>query len=222
MRSVFFLTHTHTPTHTADDSDKYHRTRVRSDSYNTIFSLLTLVVILHAKASWNGGCQIRTTHDVRPHTSRQSMLLLLPCLMMYYIFSVLFLLFVWCPCMAINVSVQYNGGLLPGIILLPQCYCHRGTRLNAIKGFCICSLRPHLNVLTFYRGTRLNAIKGFCICSLRPHLNVLTFSPLTGGCSEGLLPIHSGHQVRWTYQPGSHRRKVTQDFSSTFHLRCVP
>ena len=26
------------------------------------------------------------------------------------------------------------------------------------------------------------------------------------------LPIHSGHQVRWTYQPGSHRRKVTQGF----------
>ena len=26
------------------------------------------------------------------------------------------------------------------------------------------------------------------------------------------LPIHSGHQVRWTYQPGSHRRKVTQHF----------
>ena len=26
------------------------------------------------------------------------------------------------------------------------------------------------------------------------------------------LPIYSGHQVRWTYQPGSHRRKVTQDF----------
>ena len=25
------------------------------------------------------------------------------------------------------------------------------------------------------------------------------------------LPIHSGHQVRWTYQPGSHRRKVTQE-----------
>ena len=36
------------------------------------------------------------------------------------------------------------------------------------------------------------------------------------------LPIHSGHQVRWTYQPGSHRRKVPQDFSSTFFLRCVP
>ena len=46
-------------------------------------------------------------------------------------------LFVWYPCMAINVSVQYNGGLLPGIILLPQCYYHRGTRLNDMKRFCI-------------------------------------------------------------------------------------
>ena len=34
------------------------------------------------------------------------------------------------------------------------------------------------------------------------------------------LPILSGDKVRWTYQPGSHR-KVTQDFSSTFLLRCV-
>ena len=31
-----------------------------------------------------------------------------------------------CPCMAINVNVQYNGGLLPDIILLTQCYFHRG------------------------------------------------------------------------------------------------
>ena len=41
-------------------------------------------------------------------------------------------------------------------------------------------------------------------------------------CVCVFLPIHSGHQARWTYQPGSHRRKVTQDFSSTFFLRCVP
>ena len=26
-----------------------------------------------------------------------------------------------CPCMEINVSVQYNGGLLPDIILSPRC-----------------------------------------------------------------------------------------------------
>ena len=41
-------------------------------------------------------------------------------------------------------------------------------------------------------------------------------------CVLCFLPIHSGHHVRWTYQPGSHRRKVTQDFSSTFFMRCVP
>ena len=59
-----------------------------------------------------------------------------------YIITTLFnddvfvLFFVWCPCMAINVSVQYDGGLLPDIILLlTQCYYHRGTRLNAIKRF---------------------------------------------------------------------------------------
>ena len=28
--------------------------------------------------------------------------------------------------MAINASVQYNGGLLPDIILLTQCYYHIG------------------------------------------------------------------------------------------------
>ena len=39
--------------------------------------------------------------------------------------------------MAINVSVQYNDGFLPGIVLLNQCYYHRGTRLNAMKRFCI-------------------------------------------------------------------------------------
>ena len=59
-----------------------------------------------------------------------------------------------------HTHTQYNGGLLPDIILLTQCYYHRGTRLNAMKRF--------------------------CICSLRSHLNVLTFSPLSRGCSESL------------------------------------
>ena len=52
--------------------------------------------------------------------------------------------------MAINVSVQYDGGFLPDIILLTQCYYHRGTRLNAMKRFCIFSYLSHLNVLTFF------------------------------------------------------------------------
>ena len=35
--------------------------------------------------------------------------------------------------MAINVSVQYNGGLIPDIMLLTQdYYYHRGTRLNTM------------------------------------------------------------------------------------------
>ena len=67
-------------------------------------------------------------------------ILLLPCVIVYYIVSVLFLLFFWCPCMTINVSVQYNGGLLPDVILLTQCYFHWGTRLNTMKRFCMCSL----------------------------------------------------------------------------------
>ena len=29
--------------------------------------------------------------------------------------------------------------------------------------------------------------------------------PITIVCVLCFLPIHSGHQVRWTYQPGSHR-----------------
>ena len=54
--------------------------------------------------------------------------------------DVLFCLpFCWCPCMAINVSVQYDGGFLPDIILLTQCYYHRGTRLNVMKRFCVFS-----------------------------------------------------------------------------------
>ena len=42
--------------------------------------------------------------------------------------------------MVINVSVQYNGGLLPDIILLTQGYYHWGTRLNTMQWLCIYSL----------------------------------------------------------------------------------
>ena len=76
----------------------------------------------------------------------------------------LFVKVFWCPCMAINVrSVQYNGGLLPDIVIpsLTQCYYYWGTRLNAMKMLCLCSLWSHL-------------------------LSVLTFPPPCVGCSEGL------------------------------------
>ena len=34
--------------------------------------------------------------------------------------------------MVINISVQYNGGLLPDIILLTKGFYHRRTRLNTM------------------------------------------------------------------------------------------
>ena len=70
--------------------------------------------------------------------------------MVYYNVSILFLLFFWCPCMAINVSVQNNGRLLPDIMLLTQYYFHRGTRLNAMERFCIFSIWSNPNVLTLF------------------------------------------------------------------------
>ena len=53
-------------------------------------------------------------------------------LTMYY--SVLFMFcYDWCwPCMMINISVEYNDGFLPDIILLTQGYYHWGTRLNTM------------------------------------------------------------------------------------------
>ena len=62
--------------------------------------------------------------------------------------------------MVINISVQYNGGLLPDIILLTQCYFHRGIRLSDEE---VLYLQP-----------------------LMPPKRFDVFSPLTGGCSEGL------------------------------------
>ena len=35
--------------------------------------------------------------------------------------------------MVINISVQYNGGFVPDIILLTQDYLHRDITLNTMK-----------------------------------------------------------------------------------------
>ena len=34
----------------------------------------------------------------------------------YYVLKMFCFVFVWCPCMAIDVSVQHNGGFLPDIL----------------------------------------------------------------------------------------------------------
>ena len=59
----------------------------------------------------------------------------------YYVLQYFCFVLVWCLCVAINViSVHNSGGFLTDIKLLTQCYYHRGTRLNAMKRFCIPSL----------------------------------------------------------------------------------
>ena len=91
-------------------------------------------------------CNIACVLDYKPLLFRairvDALLLLLYIIinLFYHVLKKFCFVFVWCPCMAINVSVQHNVGFLPGIILLTQCCYHRGTRLNAIKRFCICRL----------------------------------------------------------------------------------
>ena len=64
--------------------------------------------------------------------------------------------------MAINViSLQHNGGFLPGTILFTQCYYHGGTRSNAMKRFCICSLRSHLKTVVNIVGGLLASRRVF-------------------------------------------------------------
>ena len=56
--------------------------------------------------------------------------------------------------MAINIiSVQYDGGLLPVIILLTQGYYHWGTRLNASFFICFLSGVPAWRLMEVYSIT---------------------------------------------------------------------
>ena len=149
--------------------------------------------------------------------------------MVYYIAPVLFLLAFWCPCMTINVSIHYNGGLLPDIIFVDPILSN--TMLDVVLyclRFCFscvllpdiilltqcCVLLPDIILLTQCycdRGTWVNAMERFRSCGLRncgllSHL--IGFSLTRIPCSVCVLcflPIHSGHQ--WTYQPGSHRQE---------------
>ena len=82
--------------------------------------------------------------------------------MVYYIVSGLFLMFFWCPCMGINVNAQYNGGLLPDIILLTP------IMLSASGNLFKC----HEEVLYLQ--------------PLIPPKRFDIFPLITGGCSEGL------------------------------------
>ena len=75
--------------------------------------------------------------------------------------------------MAINVSVHYNGGLLPDIILLTQCYYHR--------------FKCHEEVLSLQ--------------PMIPPKRFEISPPLTGRSSEGLdaLRFFFKHRLRGAY-----------------------
>ena len=88
----------------------------------------------------------------------------------------------------------------------PRCSFGEKTKINrATHPHDVCLGATQVGVTQVSKCVRPGEMQSVCVC-----VCVL------------FLPVHPGHQVRWTYQPGSHRRKVTQDFSSTFLLRCVP
>ena len=70
--------------------------------------------------------------------------------------------------MAINTSVQYNGGLLPDIILLTQGYYHRGTRLNRCRGFVVTAYIKQLIITTMFDDVLhvFCFVLAFCLVSL--------------------------------------------------------
>ena len=103
--------------------------------------------------------------------------------------------------MVIDISVQYNGGLLPDIIPLTQGYYYHVSGLLLMFFWCPCmainvnvqyngGFLPDIMLWTqcyLHRGTCSNAMKRFRICSLLiPPKRFDIFSPITGGCSEGL------------------------------------
>ena len=63
--------------------------------------------------------------------------------------------------MEINISVQYNGEFLLDIILLTQCYYHRGTRLNTMEWLCHYSLCNSILLLPCLMAYYID-----CLCSI--------------------------------------------------------
>ena len=96
-----------------------------------------------------------------------------------------------------NVSVQYNGGFLPDMILLILlCYYrHRETRLYARKRFCLCSLLccHIINVLALF-SLVWGMLKRF-------------------GCVQIFFFKHRNFLI-------AHEVELRSDFSSNMFFRC--
>ena len=92
--------------------------------------------------------------------------------------------------MGINISVQYNGGFLPDIILLTQCYYHRGTRLNTMHGMCTYNLYNSILLLhclmVYYIVSGLFLLFFWCPC--------MGMFQRLGGAGIGRFRPRGGHQ----------------------------
>ena len=80
-----------------------------------------------------------------------------------------------------------------------------------------CTARPISIKIIYYNqiDTRLDNHPLYRVWPAKRELSVYDYCVC-------FLPIYSERQVRWMYQPGSHkRRNVTQDFLSTFLLPCM-
>ena len=86
--------------------------------------------------------------------------------MLYYVASVLFLPFVCCPCIAINVSVQYNGGLCLSTLLETVSYAWELTSVSMCysQGDGFNTFLSRLFYLILYTQSVVNYRLCVCLC----------------------------------------------------------
>ena len=80
-----------------------------------------------------------------------------------------------------------GGGALPDFFssLFFPLFSRPRAELTTVKS-CFFGLATNTTGAYYHRENPFECHEEVCLCSLRSHLNVLTFSSLTGGCSEGL------------------------------------
>ena len=107
------------------------------------------------------------------------------------------------------------------VFFLPLSFslCMESTSYVSPSGWCFSILRPRAGFLTSaYVRINFNQKNNYTLVQQDRMDNA---PQCVCVCVVFFFPYILGIQVRWTYQPGSHRRKITQDFLSTFLLRCV-
>ena len=123
-----------------------------------------------------------------------------------------------CCCVGVQYSIAWvcNTSMIPSsnqVFLAVLTRPRGGTDLYPPLARSPCLVPWHLHLWISYKV-------GALLCALVMYMSENMLGPVC--VCVCFLPIYSGRQVRWMYQPGSHRRKITQDFSSTFLLRCMP